>query len=124
MSRTRVGGYRPVGLPALLFWSALAAVVLLSLTPVAHLPPQAFDVWDKAQHAFGFAVLAFLGGAAYPARLSRAWVGLLLLGAAIELAQSATGWRQGDVLDGLADAVGVSAGALGWLSVRRCLKTG
>jgi VanZ family protein len=109
---------------ALLFWSALAAVVLLSLTPVAHLPPQAFDVWDKAQHALGFAVLAFLGGAAYPARLSLVWVGLLLLGAAIELAQSATGWRQGDVLDGLADAVGVSVGALGWLSVRRCLKTG
>jgi len=34
-------------------------------------------------------------------------VGLLLLGAVIEVAQAATGWRVGDVADWVADAVGV-----------------
>lgn len=106
------------------FWVALLAVVVLSLTPVAQLPPAVFSVWDKAQHAGGFVALALLGGAAYPASLPRVWLGLLLLGAAIEVAQSATGWRHGDALDWLADAVGVAAGAAVCFSARRCAKTG
>ncbi len=39
-------------------------------------------------------------------------VGLLIFGAAIEIAQSVTGWRYGDPLDWVADAVGVLAGFL------------
>ena len=102
----------PAWLKLLGFWGCTVAVVVLSLTPVAHLPPQVFDVWDKAQHAFGFAVLAVLGLLAYPAHTRAVLVGLLVLGAAIEWAQSATGWRYGDVLDWLADAVGVGLGAI------------
>lgn len=94
------------------FWIALAAVGLLSLTPVEHLPSQVFDVWDKAQHAAGFALLALLGGLAHRDQRPRVLIGLLLYGALIEVAQSATGWRHGDLLDLLADAVGVLAGLL------------
>lgn len=94
------------------FWIALAAVGLLSLTPVEHLPSQVFDVWDKAQHAAGFALLAVLGGAAHRHQHLRVLSGLLLYGALIEVVQSATGWRHGDLLDLLADAVGVLAGML------------
>ena len=92
------------------FWAACASVATLSLTPVDHLPPQIFDIWDKAQHAAGFAGLAFLGRLAYPARPQRLGISLLVYGALIEVAQAATGWRQGDVKDWMADAVGVVVG--------------
>lgn len=92
------------------FWAACAAVAALSLAPVEHLPPQVFDIWDKAQHAAGFAALAFLGRLAYPSQPSRLLVALLVYGALIEVAQAATGWRQGDVKDWIADAVGVVIG--------------
>lgn len=108
--------------PAVLRWAfglAVGAVVALSLTPVQELPQQVFEVWDKLQHALGFAVLAGLGLLAFPARY-RFIAGLLLvLGAAIEVAQSATGWRQGDVADWVADAVGIACGmALLWVFKR------
>jgi VanZ family protein len=94
------------------FWLLLLAVITLSLLPSPYLPPQAFSLWDKAQHALGFAVLAFCGGLAYSARLGRLGIGLLLLGGAIELAQHASGWRQGDWADLLADVIGLAAGLI------------
>jgi hypothetical protein len=56
---------------------------------------------DKAQHALGFAGLAFLGLMAYPGRVRVRvlMLGLALFGAGIELAQWLTGWRQGDWQD-------------------------
>ena len=92
------------------FWAACATVGVLSLTPVERLPPQIFDIWDKAQHAAGFAGLALLGRLAYPRLMSGLLTGLLLYGALIEVAQAATGWRHGDVNDWLADAVGILIG--------------
>ena len=106
-----LGRLVPGWLRAAAFWASVAAVVGLSLTPVAHLPPLVFDLWDKAQHALGFLVLTWLGLWAYPRHTLRVLVGLLLLGGWIEWAQSATGWRHGDWLDWLADAVGVAAAA-------------
>lgn len=103
------------------FWILCVAVGVLSLSPLDRLPPQIVDIWDKAQHATGFAVLALLGHLGYR-RSPMLWIapGLLAYGAVIEVAQSATGWRQGDVLDWLADAVGVGVGlALAWLAVAR-----
>lgn len=108
------------------FWGAVWAVLALSLTPVQNLPSVVFDVWDKAQHALGFAGLALLGAWAYPRRWARLALGLLAFGAFIEVAQAATGWRQGDVLDWLADALGVAVVLVTWRAVsgRCCAKTG
>lgn len=90
------------------FWCALVTVVALSLMPGAMLPP-VFSFWDKAQHALGFFGLTWLALLAYPSRsLPTIGTGLLLAGGGIELAQSATGWRHGDWLDLLADAVGIT----------------
>ena len=95
------------------FWGLALAITVLSLTPVEHLPPQVFDWWDKAQHALGFALLTIAARLAYSAWSGRhVWAGLLLYGAAIELAQAASGWRHGDVADWIADAVGVG---IGWV---------
>ncbi|MDD2729522.1 VanZ family protein [Malikia sp.] len=94
----------------LLFWLLLVAVIVLSLSPAAYLPPQAFSLWDKAQHALGFAALGLLGGLAYPSRMRLLSACLLAFGGAIELAQAATGWRSGDWADWLADAIGLTVG--------------
>lgn len=93
------------------FWLFVSAVIVLSLMPVDYLPDQVQSVWDKAQHAFGFAVLTVLGLWAYPGRARWVLPGLLLLGALIELAQGATGWRHGDWQDVLANAIGIVLGA-------------
>lgn len=105
-------------LARLVFWGLAGAVTVLSLAPVEHLPPQALDWWDKAQHALGFALLAVAAWWAYPAQAWRTRAAALALyGAAIELAQTASGGRHGDVADWVADAVGV---ALGWAVVVLC----
>lgn len=97
-----------------LFWLLLLAVAVGSLLPVDYLPRQVFDLWDKAQHALGFVALAWAGAWAHLNRNVRqlVWLatGLLAFGAAIEIAQAFTGWRQGDGLDLLADAVGLAVG--------------
>jgi VanZ family protein len=110
-------------LPAAAFWAASIAVGVLSITPVDRLPPQVFDVWDKAQHAAGFLVLTLLGYLGHPTYRRRVGAGLLLYGAAIEFAQSATGWRHGDFGDWLADASGVGMGTLVYLLWRTLTKT-
>jgi VanZ family protein len=92
------------------FWLLLLLVIGLTLSPAAYLPPQAFSLWDKAQHALAFAALAALGALAYPRRVGLLALSLLAFGGAIELAQAATGWRSGDWADWLADAVGLVAG--------------
>jgi len=104
------------------FWLALGAVAVLSLLPGPYLPPLAFDVWDKAQHAGAFAGLAALGLPAYPRQPGRVLLGLLAYGVAIEAAQSATGWRYGDWQDWLADALGVLVGWGAW-KLWRCRST-
>lgn len=90
-----------------MFWLLAIAVAVLSLLPVDQLPPQTENIWDKAQHALGFGALTISGMLAYPHRQRALVLGLLFFGAAIECAQASTTWRQGDVLDWLADAVGI-----------------
>ncbi len=89
------------------FWGACLVVGVLSLLPVDELPPMALSIWDKAQHALGFLGLAVLGLWGYGQRRPSIVWGLLAYGALIEVAQAATGWRTGDVLDWLADATGI-----------------
>lgn len=101
------------------FWLACGAVTAGSLTPAEHLPPMAFDLWDKAQHALAFALMALLGLTAYGK--VRSWVictGLLGFGAAIELAQWLSGWRHGDLLDLAADGFGIVAGLVLFVLIR------
>jgi hypothetical protein len=95
------------------FWAFTLGTIFLSLVPAVFLP-QAFNWWDKAQHALGFAVLTGLGLVAYPRARWRIPCGLLVLGAFIEIAQAASGWRQGDWLDLLADSVGILAAMCAW----------
>lgn len=102
------------------FWLALLALTALSLVPTGLLPPQVFSLWDKAQHALGFGGLTLLGLLAYPHRWSRLPMLLLTHGGLIEMAQTATGWRYGEWLDLLADAIGILVViGLWWATVMR-----
>ena len=95
------------------FWLMVLITLWLSLVPGDQVP-SVLNFWDKAQHALGFAALAFLGLLAYPGRLPNLMVGLALFGVSIECAQWATGWRQGDWQDWVADCVGMMVGVMAW----------
>jgi hypothetical protein len=91
-----------------IFWLALLFFTILFLVPAPYLPEDAlFHWWDKAQHALVFAILMTLGGIAYPEKMIKVGLGLLLYGANIEALQSLTSWRRGDLLYWYADAMGV-----------------
>ena len=89
------------------FWLACIVVAALSMTPTEYLTLGIFTWWDKAQHALTFFVLGGLGLIAYRNYWWWVVVGLLVFGGAIELAQDASGWRNGEWADWLADAVGL-----------------
>jgi VanZ family protein len=104
------------------FWGLLTVTVWLSLVPVDQLP-SAFNFWDKAQHALGFAALALTGLLSYPRQIRLLIPSLVLLGLGIEYAQYLTGWRQGDWADWLADCVGLAIGSLIWKAVTSIIQT-
>lgn len=106
MIRTLASIFRP----RWLFWLCAMAILVLSLLPPT--PDMPTTGWDKANHAFGFALLAVLGGLAYPGRHVQSLLGLLAYGAFIEVLQGLTSWRTAEAADLLADAIGLGLGAL------------
>lgn len=103
-------------------WSLLLVTLWLSLIPADQVPAQ-LNFWDKAQHALGFAGLAFLGLMAYPGRIPKLMLSLMLFGVGIEVTQWLTGWRQGDWQDWVADCVGLLLGYTAWRLGRLLVKT-
>lgn len=102
-----------------LFWAAVAAGVALALWPDPEHAQPLFAHADKVQHAVAFAVLVGLGWLARFRSLIRLGAGLLLLGAAIEVAQSFTATRTAEWADLLADGVGIG---IGWMVVARIVR--
>jgi VanZ family protein len=91
------------------FWALVLATLWLSLMPAERIP-SVFNFWDKAQHALGFAALAYLGLMGYARQARRVVLGLVVFGIAIEVTQHLSGWRHGDWLDWVADCAGVLIG--------------
>ncbi|MDD5388366.1 MAG: VanZ family protein [Gallionellaceae bacterium] len=92
-------------------WSLVLTVVYLSLTP----KPPSIDVsfGDKIGHFLAYATL--MGWwSQLDTRHCRLALLFVLMGLSMEIAQSFTDYRQGDVFDMAANTVGVG---LGWLSV-------
>jgi VanZ family protein len=102
------------------FWLYLLTLLVLSLVPTGQLPDGLANIWDKAQHALGYAVLAALGMWAYPAWPPlKMGLALLAFGASVELAQAATGWRFGEWADLLANGIGIGFALLAVYWLRR-----
>lgn len=96
-------------------WILLFAVIVASLLPLRQRAGLAG--LDKLEHFIGYALLMFWFAALHaPAR--RPWIALafVALGAGLELAQGATGWRHADSLDLVANALGIGCG---WLLAHR-----
>lgn len=89
----------------------IGAIVWLSLTPS---PPKVdFEESDKLGHFLGYGTLMFWFAQLYVRRRTRSAyaAGFVLMGIALEFVQGALGYRSTEVLDMLANAVGVT---LGW----------
>jgi hypothetical protein len=128
-------GTRPGGrVLDVLLWTASVAllswIVVISLGPVPSAAPD-FAWSDKAYHAAHYAALAGLlllvavwrpgrGAGPWPNRASAVVVGLIVLGAVLEVLQAFVG-RQPDVVDLLADAAGVVVAVMVWRLARRVL---
>ncbi len=91
----------------------LVAVIALSLLPPETLPPQP-TMWDKSNHALAYGVLVVVGGFGFKGwrSLLMVGVGLVVLGAGLELAQSITPDRDGSIYDAVANFVAVAIGSL------------
>ena len=95
---------------SLLFCIGIITTTILSLIPGSAVP-NAFQFWDKAQHTLAFLMLAMTGGLAFPKKSNQVFMGLIIYGALIEIMQSTlTTTRFGNVLDWVADGVGVFIG--------------
>ena len=101
----------PPALSRNLFIFALVAVFWLALQPAPDVV-QIVSWQDKIEHAVLFAVLMVLGSLAWPDRMPQLVLGLLAYGAAMEVAQSFTDYRFGDLWDWVADAIGVLLAAI------------
>lgn len=99
-------------------WQLVLAVLVcvvarLALTPSNY--PHVSLGWDKLNHLSAFAALAFAAWLGFRAARKRQWVsllGLLLYGGAIEVIQRYVPGRSSEWLDLLADAIGITLGAL------------
>jgi VanZ family protein len=96
-----------LNLPGFIFWIVMLVMTILFLVPQQFVSSPIFDWWDKAQHTLAFGVLMLLGFLAYPRAFWKLAIALILYGVAIEVIQSLTGWRSGEVLDAVADRVGI-----------------
>lgn len=92
------------------FWLAVVAGVVLSLWPAPEETAHWIPYSDKIEHAISFGVLVLLGTRAGYRHWPMLALGLLALGAAIEVAQGFTPTRTAELDDWLADAVGVAGG--------------
>ncbi len=94
------------------FFIGLAAVIALSLLPRETLLET--GTWDKLNHALAYGVLAVSGGIGFKGWRSLLMVGLglVVLGAGLELVQSVTPNRDGNIFDAVANFVGIAIGSV------------
>jgi VanZ family protein len=104
----------------LAFVIATLMVVVLSLLPGNDLP--AVGISDKLEHVIAYAILALLGGLAFPEATMLLAVMLSALGIAMEICQMVVPGRSAEIADAVADAIGVGlilVPSAVWRSVRR-----
>ena len=94
------------------FIVGLLAVILLSLLPPEALPDP--GTWDKLNHVMAYAALALAGGLGFRGlrSLLLIGIGLLILGAGIEIAQAALTYRSASAYDALANLIGIALGSI------------
>lgn len=95
-----------------LWIAALVATVVVCLVPLPR-SPLPVDHLDKLEHALGYAALAVGAAMLFATGSARMLVslGLIVLGIGIEALQALLPWRSADLLDVVANSLGVLIGA-------------
>lgn len=101
-----------------LFWLLLMVFSVLFLMPAEYLVDNVFDWWDKAQHTLAFIIFTLTANLSYKSNSGLILLSLIVYGGVIEIIQSMTGWRQGELGDWFADVLGVVFSSL-YLNVYR-----
>lgn len=112
---SRLGrGYAAWRQPLARFALGIALVLAFLIAMVPDQPGPQFQQSDKLLHALAFLAFTLLAWLGWPRRMRwNGWpAGLLVYGAAIELAQWLLPWRDASLLDWLTDASGVGLGML------------
>jgi VanZ family protein len=103
-------------------WALVGVILWLSLTPQ---PPHVdFESSDKVGHFIAYGSVMFWFCQIYRGTRSRIAyaAGFIAMGIAIEFLQRATGYRSFEVMDMVADAIGVLLGWAAALALPRLLK--
>ena len=103
-------------------WGLVAAIVWLSVTPGP--PDLGIEHGDKLGHLAAYGAAMFWFCQLYPRLATRAAyaAGLIAMGVALEFVQRALGYRSFEVLDMVADAIGVALGFAAALAAPPLLK--
>lgn len=105
----------------MLFFAALAVVVILTVMPAPDVPIT-FSLNDKLLHFIAYFGLGLLGGTGWPDRRAALLISMPLFGMALECVQGGlVPGRAFDWLDGVANAVGAVVGVASSLIARRIL---
>jgi len=98
----------PLALRLTLYGIAVGVLLFMTLAPPNLLPT--VNIWDKAEHAIAWLVLAGLGLVLFPRHVVRIALFSLGVGVLVELLQATPMIaRDGDIRDVLADSVGIAA---------------
>ncbi len=94
----------------LAFAIGVAAVIYLSVVPTTSLP--GVSLWDKAQHSLAYFCVMAAGAFGFRRQRTRLLlaIGLIALGAGLEVLQTHLPMRQGTLGDAMANGVGVIVG--------------
>ena len=101
------------------FGLAIVVTTVMLLIP-SYAVPKAFDFYDKAQHALVFMSLTVVGLMAFPSHLKAVCFGLFVYGGVMEVLQSSlTTTRHGDIVDWVADVIGIVLGfSVYWVLIK------
>jgi VanZ family protein len=108
----------PLALRLSLYGLVTGVLLYLTQAPSRELPE--VDIWDKAEHAASWLVLAALGFVLFPKRAGRVVAFTLAFGGLVELLQWLLPFgRDPDWADWAADSVGVAAAFLAFAVARK-----
>ncbi|MBK7503016.1 MAG: VanZ family protein [Polaromonas sp.] len=101
----------------IVFGLAIVVTTVMLLIP-SYAVPKAFDFYDKAQHCLVFTALTVMGMVAFPLRLKAVCLACCM--AVMEVLQSLlTKTRHGDVVDWVADIIGIVLGfSVYWVLIK------
>ena len=102
----------------ILFWLALVSSYILAILPQDEVP-RLTPFGDKSNHFLAFAVLTILLLHAYRTKYITAFAWMLLYGIFIEVSQLFTVNRSSEILDVVADTIGIVIGIAIYKSVAR-----